>query len=146
MPKRSLPSLSDLQSLDAASLRDLWHHMFGAAAPPHAKRDLLTRCLAYALQERAQGSLSKPALKQLRGCADGEAQGAAAPSLRPGARLVRSWGGGTHEVTVIERGFAYRGTTYRSLSEIAQQITGAHWSGPRFFGIRSTEKHTRRTA
>jgi hypothetical protein len=57
--------------------------------------------------------------------------------LRLGARLIRTWKGTTHEITVVERGFAYRGRRYRSLTEIAQAITGAHWSGPRFFGLKT---------
>ena len=56
-------------------------------------------------------------------------------SLKPGARLVREWGGRTHTVTVTEDGFEYAGTSYPSLTKIAKKITGAHWSGPRFFGL-----------
>jgi hypothetical protein len=36
---------------------------------------------------------------------------------------------------VREGGFEYEGQRYRSLTVIAEQITGAHWSGPRFFGV-----------
>ena len=56
-------------------------------------------------------------------------------SLKPGARLVREWRGRTHTVTVTEDGFDYAGTSYPSLTRIAKKITGAHWSGPRFFGF-----------
>jgi hypothetical protein len=56
--------------------------------------------------------------------------------LKLGSRLVRTWGDARHEVTVIEDGFAYRGKAYGSLSEVARAITGARWSGPRFFGIK----------
>ena len=56
-------------------------------------------------------------------------------SLKPGARLVREWRGRTHAVTVTEDGFEYGGTSYPSLTKIANKITGAHWSGPRFFGL-----------
>ena len=57
------------------------------------------------------------------------------PALRPGTRLVREWNGRTHVVDVSEDGFVFDGKTYRSLSAIAKRITGAHWSGPRFFGL-----------
>jgi len=57
------------------------------------------------------------------------------PNLRPGARLVREWRGRTHTVQVTEDGFEYDGKPYSSLSKIAHAITGAHWSGPRFFGL-----------
>lgn len=55
--------------------------------------------------------------------------------LRPGARLLREWNGRTHVVDVIEGGFVYEAKVYRSLTAIAHQITGTHWSGPRFFGL-----------
>jgi len=58
-----------------------------------------------------------------------------APILRSGTRLVREWNGRTHVVDVGEDGFVFDGKTYRSLSAIAKRITGAHWSGPRFFGL-----------
>jgi hypothetical protein len=54
---------------------------------------------------------------------------------RPGTRLVREWNGRSHFVDVSEDGFVFDGKTYRSLSAIAKRITGAHWSGPRFFGL-----------
>jgi hypothetical protein len=57
------------------------------------------------------------------------------PTLRPGTRLVREWNGRVHVVDVSEKGFVFDGKTYRSLSAIAKRITGAHWSGPRFFGL-----------
>ena len=55
--------------------------------------------------------------------------------LKTGAKLVREWGGHTHTVLVRENGFEYEGQRYRSLTVIAERITGAHWSGPRFFGV-----------
>jgi hypothetical protein len=56
-------------------------------------------------------------------------------SLKPGTRLVREWNGRTHVVDVSEDGFVFDGKTYTSLSAIAKRITGAHWSGARFFGL-----------
>ena len=63
--------------------------------------------------------------------------GALAPALllKPGTRLLREWGGKTHTVIVIDDGFEYDGKRYQSLTQIARRITGAHWSGPRFFGL-----------
>ena len=55
--------------------------------------------------------------------------------LKTGAALVRQWRRHTHTVLVREDGFEYDGRRYRSLTVIAKQITGAHWSGPRFFGL-----------
>jgi hypothetical protein len=56
---------------------------------------------------------------------------------KSGTRLIRSWQGKTHTVTVEESGYQYEGRRYRSLSEIARQITGTQWSGPLFFGLKS---------
>jgi hypothetical protein len=59
----------------------------------------------------------------------------AGPALKPGGRLIREWNGVTHIVDVTDVGFVWRGETWRSLSSIAREITGAHWSGPRFFSL-----------
>jgi hypothetical protein len=61
-------------------------------------------------------------------------------TLKPGARLLRAWGGETHEVLVTEGGFVWRSKTWASLSIIAREITGARWSGPRFFGLNTAAK------
>ena len=63
-------------------------------------------------------------------------------AVRPGARLVRDWQGRSYVVTATEGGFNYDGKTYGSLTAIAQRITGAHWSGPRFFGLRPSGDRT----
>ena len=55
--------------------------------------------------------------------------------LKTGTTLVRQWRGHTHTVLVRDDGFEYEGERYRSLTVIAERITGAHWSGPRFFGL-----------
>ena len=55
--------------------------------------------------------------------------------LKIGTMLVRQWRGHAHTVLVRENGFEYDGQRYRSLTVIAEKITGAHWSGPRFFGL-----------
>ena len=97
--------------------------------------------LAYKIQERAHGGLGPRTRAELRRIARGleRPPGSAEPRtqrrIKPGTRLVRQWRGETHEVAVGESGFEYRGTDYRSLSEIARKITGTRWSGPAFFGL-----------
>ena len=104
--------------------------------PPRGLRQaFLARLLAYDLQVRARGGLSPRLVKRLQATAAGETPSPAAPQLRPGAQLLRTWNGVTHRVDVVEDGYRYRGDIYRSLSAIAKRITGAHWSGPRFFGL-----------
>jgi hypothetical protein len=56
----------------------------------------------------------------------------------PGTRLIREWHGVTHEVTIEESGYRWKNKQFRSLSKIAQAITGTHWSGPRFFGLKQS--------
>jgi hypothetical protein len=117
----------------------LWRKTFDIPPPEGAKRDLLIRLLAYELQQRTEGRVPRSIAKQLAAATPAnEAVGSEPPPvLRLGARLIRTWKGATHEITVVERGFVYRGRRYRSLTEIAKAITGAHWSGPRFFGLKT---------
>ena len=103
-------------------------------------RDLLVLALGYRLQEIAHGGLGKAVRRKLQTMAKalrttGRVGPAPSLSLKPGARLVREWRGRRHTVTVTEDGFEYAGTSYPSLTKIAKKITGAHWSGPRFFGL-----------
>ena len=62
-----------------------------------------------------------------------------APPLAPGARLTREYLGVLHEVGVLHRGYLYRDRTFGSLSEVARAITGTHWNGPKFFGLREAK-------
>jgi hypothetical protein len=57
--------------------------------------------------------------------------------------LVREWRGISHQVSVLEKGFCFRGKRYRSLSEVAREITGTRWSGPLFFGLRRSQEESR---
>ena len=96
--------------------------------------------LGYRLQEIAHGGLGKATRRKLQTMAKalrttGRVGATPSLSLKPGARLVRQWRGRTHTVSVTEDGFEYAGTSYPSLTKIANKITGAHWSGPRFFGL-----------
>jgi hypothetical protein len=143
-------SLAQLPSLEPTALREEWRRLH-RAEPPKLSRDLLLRAVAYRLQELAFGGLPTAARKQLGQLTDSFANDgriALRPKrvLRPGARLVREWRGRTHTVEVVETGFAFEGGTYRSLTEIAHLITGAHWSGPRFFGLTRRRGKTADTA
>jgi Protein of unknown function (DUF2924) len=99
--------------------------------------------------ERAYGGLSTATARKLEHAnADPQSRGAAKPvqpiSLRPGTRLVREWRGVTHIVLIHADGIEWHGQRYRSLSLVARKITGARWSGPRFFGLRrQLDSHSR---
>ena len=119
-----------------------WQAIYRTDPPKGISRRLLIRAIAYEMQAKQYGGL-KPAIdRRLRMIANGTAGGdhggrKATPALQPGARLVREWNGVSHVVDAIEGGFIWNGDRYRSLSAIARAITGARWSGPRFFGLNS---------
>ena len=120
-------------------LRRAWRSLHHTGPPLGLSRDLIIRGLAEKLQQRAHGGPSRPLQRRLRMLAGEFEKGAGSfdPSGVPktGASLVRRWRGHTHTVLVCEDGFEYDGQRYRSLTVIAERITGAHWSGPRFFGL-----------
>lgn len=134
-----------LSFLDSAALKAAWCATFNSAPPRAAHKEFFVRLLSYEFQVRLNGGLRKSSLKAMTeferiGDSSAEPVAAAEPKLRAGTRLLRQWGGAAHEVMIMERGYAYRGRSYASLSEIARHITGARWSGPRFFGLRSQPK------
>lgn len=129
-----------LKELTIFDLRQEWRRLERLPPPMRLSRDLLVRGIVYKLQERAFGGLSKSMLRRLTKGAHrsraGESRGSAAAIVtKPGTRLVREWCGVTHSVLVLADGVEWRGQRYRSLSVVAREITGAHWSGPRFFGL-----------
>ena len=141
---KTLPErLAELETLSTTELRVRWERAFKRPTPKRASRDLLLRALAYHVQEQAEGGLNKVTrrrLAKLAGSNGENRQPISSPNLRlkPGSRLIREWHGEVHRVTVVEKGFDWRGNRYASLSQIARAITGARWSGPLFFGLRKT--------
>ena len=139
-PKRLSPRSP--RGLDGANLDEFrreWRRLY-RSEPPRISRDLLVRGIGYRIQELQHGGLGKTTRRKLKTLAKMfRTEGRVAPdpglSLKPGARLVREWHGRTHTVTVTEDGFEYAGSSYPSLTKVAKKITGAHWSGPRFFGL-----------
>jgi hypothetical protein len=143
--ERLAGAIAALQSFDVAQLRARWRTLYKTAAPSRFSRDLLMRAVAYRLQEQALGGL-KLATRRLfqRVAADAQARRPLKlkrlRKLDPGAVLIREWGGVKHRVVVLENDFSFRGQRYRSLSAVARLITGSHWSGPLFFGLRNRAK------
>ena len=139
-PAELSQKLAALNDLTAPQLRAEWRRLY-RGQPPRLSRDLLVRSIAYRIQELAHGGLSKAMRRKILALTKVlQSNGSIEPddglNLRPGARLVREWRGRTHTVRVSEDGFEYDGKPYSSLSKIAHAITGAHWSGPRFFGLK----------
>lgn len=132
--------IAQLGALDLGALRYLWRERLGS--PPRFASTELTRLwLAWELQAKVRGGYdlaTRRRLKQISKSSklDATPTSAALGALKPGTVLTREWGGVTHRVMVLEEGFAWAGQVCRSLSEIATLISGARWSGPRFFGLK----------
>jgi hypothetical protein len=136
-----MPKVNDKKSLIEAlptmskpRLRKLWQEQFGSPPKPKLCMVLMRPVLAYRIQEGMYGTGSKPAAQQYAN-AD-----ATKPRFKQGTRIVREWKGEIHEVAVTPEGYEYRGEIYKSLSPIANRITGTRWSGPAFFGTKPQER------
>lgn len=130
----SLPTVSAIEAMDRAALLAAWGQLIETPVPKGLSQAFLRRFLAFDVQARRQGGLPKNFLKQLERHKQAAASAAGAGPA-PGGRLLREWNGVTHVVDVKMNGYRWNGATYRSLSAVARAITGARWSGPRFFGL-----------
>lgn len=133
---RAALSVENVLQMERPDLLKLWRQIFDSDPPRNASARFLARALGHALQVREAGDVPARMLKALQRVAEGKMPVAgSAAALRPGVCLMREWNGRTYRVEVVAGGFAMDGRTWRSLSAIARHITGARWSGPRFFGI-----------
>ena len=137
--------LTRLPSTPIADLRKRYRELFRTEPPKAFGPDLLRRSIAHRIQEKAYGGLSRSTQRLLDQMIKTYA---AKPNgkivlprrIKPGSELVPTWKGKSYRVMVMARGFALGGKTFASLSEIASEITGTRWNGPRFFGLRSASK------
>jgi hypothetical protein len=144
-------ALSRLPTLDIGELRQQWRGLYKTQAPVNLRRELLLRAVAYRMQEVALGGLRPARQRQLRRMAQqfnriGAANTPPRPELKPGTRLMREWQGRTYDVLVLDDGFSWQNTQYRSLSALARKITGTAWSGPLFFGLKPNRTAARRSS
>jgi hypothetical protein len=143
--ERLSAEIAGLESLDLNQLRARVEASLRNGSTPHLSRELLKRAVAYRIQENVLGGL-KPATRRLleRIAEDARARKTTKVvplrKVGPDTILIREWGGTRHEVTVLEGGAMFRGKRYRSLSQVARVITGSHWSGPLFFGLKAPAK------
>ncbi len=128
--------LTALAAMDRDALLAEWSRHF-KTPPRNTRRDYMLAELSYHLQARALGGISTTIKNKLERMAfGGQSQHQGKFTMQPGSRLVREWNAQTHTVIVHADGYEYEGARYRSLSKVATAITGAHWSGPLFFGIK----------
>ncbi len=144
----TLRQLAELPRMPMADLKARWRELLGTE-PPQYNREFLISRLAHRIQELTHGGLARAGREQMNAMleAAGYDEIGREPKKRPhkgrpreamvvGTRLVREWDGQRHEVTVVSGGFEYQGRRYRSLTAIADIISGTHWSGPSFFGLK----------
>ena len=137
--------LAALATMSPVQLRSEWRRVYRAAPPPLTP-DLLARGIAYRLQEKVYGGVAPRTVRAIRRLAEHALRNAADPvarvQVKPGTRLVRSWQGTTYSVLVTDNGFLLGERRFNSLSHVAKAITGAHWSGPRFFAVKAARTTT----
>ncbi|KCZ98770.1 hypothetical protein HPO_09448 [Hyphomonas polymorpha PS728] len=131
-------SIADLQTLPRKDLIRHYVALAGTDPPRSLSREVIAHIIAYERQAAGTGGLSLRLRRQLRAIASEDRAVTPNTRLKSDARLVREWNGVSHVVDRMEDGFVYRGRTYNSLSAIAREITGARWSGPRFFGLKAS--------
>jgi hypothetical protein len=112
--------------MDEPALRAAYRELHGVE-PKARSRTWIAKACARRLQLNARPGEPAPAQRH-----DGP--------LRPGVVLVRVWHGVEHRVQVTDQGFVHAGVPYRSLSAVARAITGQHWSGQLFFGLRDRSR------
>ena len=139
--------IAGLANRSTQDLRVAWRQLHRTGPPLGLSRDLMIRALAHQLQEQSYGGVGRALRRRLESLTGASEKAATAVDpglvLKAGTTLVRQWRGHTHTVLVHQDGFEHEGQRYRSLTAIAERITEAHWSGPRFFGL---TKRTRAVA
>ncbi len=132
--------LTGLAAMSLAELRAAWRKLYRSDAP-QSSADLLARALAWASEARTHGGLDPAVVRELeQRHAMLDRGGTGEPRLKSGTRLVRDWGGRRYVVLVEADAYVFEDRRYASLSQIAETITGTHWSGPRFFGLKTRSR------
>ena len=124
-----------IESMDREALVTLWKDKFLEPVPRRISLTLLRQILAFEAQSKQLGGLPSGFVNRLRKQSQMSLSRRAKTEPRPGGRLLREWNGTTHVVDIADGHYMWKEQSYRSLSAIARAITGAHWSGPRFFGL-----------
>jgi len=157
-PSRLLRQITEIKTLPMDALKARWEVLIGTK-PPVYNRTYLENRLIYRLQEIAYGGVAPETREQMHALLEAtghddhgvqsrrvkqQVKGEQANRLLAGTRLVREWQGQTYHVLVTSRGYEMDGLPYRSLTAVAKVITGQHWNGWAFFGLRPHEKEKTR--
>lgn len=142
-------SLQALERMGRAELTKVWTQTYGAAPPPSTSQDMMRLIIGWEIQAKRSRADVRALRSAVKGVlpsgqdSGGKVSCKVAPTpkartvLMPGMRLSREWKGRTYCVDVLDKGYAYDGRLFTSLTPIAKVITGGHRSGPLFFGIAS---------
>ncbi len=130
------PTLESIEHASRDELIKTWKALLKVPPSKSLSQPLMRRILIFELQAKQFGGLDRKTKAVIKTYQNHKkSPPTKSPKLKPGAYLMREWNGITHRVEVIDGGFIWNGSQYKSLSSIAKLITGAHWSGPRFFGL-----------
>lgn len=141
----------ELQELSREELINKWKKLFKTNSPQHARKDFLIKHIAWEIQAKKQGGYSAQAKKQLDKLSEKlvkkqevnendikkSCKQTSMLEIKAGTKLIREYKGEKHEVIALDKGFKYKDKLYKSLSAIANDITGTRWNGKIFFGVKS---------
>ena len=153
--------VEELSDLTVNQLQEKWVEVWNEPCRSRNK-DFLRKRIAWKIQANAYGGISQRALERARELADETLLKIRNPQLpipnggtsvqkpfvpsegtnfpMPGAIITREYNGKKLIVMVLDDGFEFQGTKYKSLSAVAKVVTGAHWNGVQFFGLRNQQK------
>lgn len=143
MEEETEKKVMNLEKKTLEELRRMWKKVFGEEAPKHSKKYLIPR-LAYRMQEKAYGEMSRKGVKRLEYLADRLEKGKRISSDKlpvEGTELILERGEETHAVRVTDKGLIYREEFYTSLSAVAGRIMGMSYNGPLLFGMRDKNEN-----
>ncbi|WP_264377818.1 MULTISPECIES: DUF2924 domain-containing protein [unclassified Wolbachia] len=138
MEKKVEKEVKCLEKKALEELRKIWKKVFEEEAPRYSKKYLIPR-LAYRIQEKAYGEMSRKGAKRLEYLADRLEKGKRISSDKlpaVGTELILERGEETHAIMVVDTGLIYREEFYTSLSAVAGKIMGMSYNGPLLFGMR----------
>ncbi|WP_353273242.1 DUF2924 domain-containing protein [Wolbachia endosymbiont (group A) of Nomada ferruginata] len=138
MEKEIEKKVMNLEKKALVELRRIWKKAYGEEAPKYSKKYLIPR-LAYRMQEKAYGEMSRKGAKRLEYLADRLEKGKRISSDKlpiEGTELILERGEETHAVMVTDKGLIYREEFFTSLSAVAGKIMGMSYNGPLLFGMR----------
>lgn len=134
--------LQELKSLSKEELLIKWFDVFKTPAPEHLSKPYLIKNISWKLEF---GGVPANVQKQIDNLVEKYVKTKSVSTndikklqkfeVTAGTRFIREFKGEKHEVTALEKGFSYNGKRYKSLSAIANEITGTRWNGKKFFGV-----------